>query len=41
MEGEGNFSEDPRLLKPEPNREIALQSLSSTDGNNTRKYQAT
>ncbi|KAG4955429.1 hypothetical protein JHK84_041408 [Glycine max] len=37
MEGEGNFSEDPRLLKPEPNREIALQSLSSTDGNNTRE----
>lgn len=40
MEAEGDFRKDPRLLKPEPNREIALQSLSSTDGNNTRKYQA-
>lgn len=41
MEAEGDFRKDPRLLKPEPNTEIALQSLSSTDGNNTRKYQAT
>ncbi|KAG4972536.1 hypothetical protein JHK85_038957 [Glycine max] len=37
MEAEGDFRKDPRLLKPEPNREIALQSLSSTDGNNTRE----
>jgi len=39
METGGNSREEPRLVRPEPNREIAPQPLSSTDGNNTRKYQ--
>ncbi|TKY48212.1 ABC transporter G family member 29 [Spatholobus suberectus] len=37
MKTGGNSREEPRLVKPDPNKEIALQSLSSTDGNNTRE----
>ncbi|ESW22604.1 hypothetical protein PHAVU_005G166500 [Phaseolus vulgaris] len=37
METGGNSREEPRLVRPEPNREIAPQPLSSTDGNNTRE----
>jgi len=35
----GNSREEPRLVRPEPNREIAPQPLYSTGGSNTRQYQ--
>ncbi|XP_047160800.1 ABC transporter G family member 36-like isoform X1 [Vigna umbellata] len=37
METGGNSREEPRLVRPEPNREINPQPLYSTDGNNTRE----
>ncbi|XP_061359145.1 ABC transporter G family member 36 [Gastrolobium bilobum] len=37
MEGGGDSREEPRLVRPEPNRELPLRSLSSADGNNTRE----
>lgn len=39
MEAGGDSKEEPRLVRPEPNRELPLRSLSSADGNNTSKYE--
>ncbi|XP_019448177.1 PREDICTED: ABC transporter G family member 36-like [Lupinus angustifolius] len=37
MEGGGDSREEPRFLRPDSNKGIPRQSLSSTDGNNTRE----